>query len=231
MNLERLTPQEFNAHIRAGTFRLAFVGMSNVGKSYRSRVLRDECDFMWYHVDGEIRKTLVFDTMDGISKWLGLPNTPGYAAREQTYLAAEDTHTKVDFLDTNGKNLVFDTTGSVIYLPQSTLSWLRENCLIVNIDAGEGSIAHMMEQFLLEPKPLIWQNYFEAKEDESERETLERCYPRLLSDRLLKYRALAHMTIPVSELHNKSGSETLEIIRGYLTNADMPSAVLEKQAY
>ena len=231
MDLGQLTPEEFDAHIQGGTFRLSFVGMSNVGKSYRARVLRDECDFMWYHVDGEIRKTLVFDTMDGISKWLGLPDTPGYKAREQTYLNAEDKHTKVDFLETGGKNLVFDTTGSVIYLPQSTLSWLRENCLIVNIDAGEGSIVQMMEQFLLEPKPLIWQDYFQVRAGESEKETLERCYPKLLSDRLLKYRALAHITIPVSELHNKSGKETLQVIQGYLKNADRPVSLLEKQAY
>lgn len=219
MNLEQLTPQEFEAHLKKGTFRLAFVGMSNVGKSYRSRILRDECDFFWYHVDGEIRKTLVFDSMDGISKWLSYPNTEGYAARAAEYLAAEDTHTKVDFLDTQGKNLVFDTTGSVIYLPQSTRTWLRENCLIVNIDAGEGTIAQMMEQFLLEPKPLIWQNFFSPIKGESERETIERCYPNLLKDRLEKYRALAHITIPVEELHDRGGTETLMSIQNHLKNS------------
>ncbi|MBY0294130.1 hypothetical protein K2Q08_02245 [Patescibacteria group bacterium] len=216
MNLEQLTPREFEAHLAKGTFRLAFVGMSNVGKSYRSRILRDECNFFWYHVDGEIHKTLVFDSMDGISKWLGYPNTEGYVDRAAQYLAAEDKHTKVDFLDTEGKNLVFDTTGSVIYLPKSTHAWLRENCLIINIDAGEGTIAQMMEQFLIEPKPLIWQEFFSPVEGESERETIERCYPKLLEGRLKKYRALAHVTIPVALLHNKSGAETLELIKEHL---------------
>ena len=210
-----LTQAEYDAHIADNTLRIAFVGMSNVGKSYRSKVLRDESEFDWYQVDKEIMKSLGFSEMDEISEWLGLPYTGTYQERERLYLDAEAKHTKVDFLDTH-RNLVFDTTGSVIYLKNSTVEWLKENCLIVNLDAGEGSIAPMMQKFIEQPKPVIWNGMYEQKPGESERETLERCYPALLSARLKKYRAMAHLTIPAENICDKSGSETIAIIRSHL---------------
>ena len=42
MDLEPLTQKEFDAHIADNSLRVAFVGMSNVGKSFRSKVLRDQ---------------------------------------------------------------------------------------------------------------------------------------------------------------------------------------------
>ncbi|OGG70594.1 hypothetical protein A3F27_03085 [Candidatus Kaiserbacteria bacterium RIFCSPHIGHO2_12_FULL_53_13] len=216
MELENLTQAEYEAHIANKTFRLAFVGMSNVGKSYRSQVLRDECGFMWYHVDEEIQKSLGFKAMDEISRWIGYPNSQGYAEREKTYLASEDKHTKVDFLDTNGKNLVFDTTGSVIYLQNPTLAWLKENCLVVNLDIDERAIDTMTKKFFEKPKPIAWSGFFKPNEGETEKETLERCYPELLADRLKKYRALSHINIPAEKLYDRSGSETLDVIKTYL---------------
>ncbi|MDO8575944.1 MAG: hypothetical protein Q7R90_01370 [bacterium] len=115
MDLTQLTRKEFDAHMADNTLRIAFVGMSNVGKSYRSKVLRDESEFDWYQVDKEIIKSLGFTGMEEIAEWLGLPDSPTYEEREREYLESEAKHTKVDFLDTH-RNLVFDTTGSVIYL-------------------------------------------------------------------------------------------------------------------
>lgn len=198
-----LTQAEFDAHIAENSLRIAFVGMSNVGKSYRSKILRDGSEFDWYQVDKEIIKSLGLSGTEEISEWLGLPHASTYPERERIYLDAEAKHTKVDFLDT-GRNLVFDTTGSVIYLKDSTLAWLKENCLIVNIDAGEEAIVPMMQKFLEQPKPVIWSGLYQQKPGESERETLERCYPALLTDRLKKYRAMAHMNISAEELYDKS---------------------------
>lgn len=210
-----LTQAEYDAHIADNTLRIAFVGMSNVGKSYRSKVLRDESEFDWYQVDKEIMKSLGFNDMEEISAWLGLPHTNTYQERERLYLDAEAKHTKVDFLDTH-RNLVFDTTGSVIYLKNSTVEWLKENCLIVNLDAGEGAIVPMMQKFIEQPKPVVWNGMYVQKPGESERETLERCYPALLSDRLKKYRTMAHLNISAEELYDKSGEETVAIIRSRL---------------
>ncbi len=215
MDQGALTQTEYDAHIAENTLRIAFVGMSNVGKSYRSKVLRDESDFDWYQVDKEIIKSLGFTTMEEISEWLGLPHTDTYKERERLYLEAEARHTKVDFLDTD-RNLVFDTTGSVIYLQHSTIAWLQENCLIVHLDTDEQSIAPMIKSFFDHPKPVVWNDLYEKRDGESETETLERCYPVLLSDRLEKYRAIAHLNIPATDLYDKSGKETLDIIRSHL---------------
>ena len=144
MHSEQLKPEEFDAHIANGTFRLAFVGMSNAGKSYRSKALQDEENFLWYHVDDEIQKALNFKTMGEISEWLGYPVSATYSEREAEYLVRESKFTKKAAMDTNGKNLAFDTTGSVVHLEQKTLDVLKENCLIVHIDVGEDSLEHMI---------------------------------------------------------------------------------------
>lgn len=216
MNPEHLRQDEFSAHIKNGTLRLAFVGMSNAGKSYRSKILKNEGDFFWYQVDAEIQKKLGFTEMEEISSWLGYPNTPTYKERESQYLNAESRCTKVDFLDTEGKNLVFDTTGSVIYLADETLDWLKHDCLIVNLDVGEGAIDTMLGKFITDPKPVIWKDFFETIPGESEKETILRCYPKLLTDRLARYRTLAHITIPAEKLYDTNAEETLSIIQAHL---------------
>lgn len=215
MDPAQLTRKEFDAHLADNTLRIAFVGMSNVGKSYRSKVLRGESEFDWYQVDKEIIKSLGFTSMEEIAGWLGLPHVGTYQERERIYLDSEAKHTKVDFIDTH-RNLVFDTTGSVIYLEKPTTEWLRENCLIVNLEAGEEYIHTMIRKFFEQPKPVVWNGMYVQKNGETEKKTLERCYPPLLRDRLKKYRAMAHVNIAAGDVRDKSGSETIRIIRSQL---------------
>lgn len=216
MKSDQLKPGEFDAHVAAGTFRLAFVGMSNAGKSYRSRVLHDEAGFLWYHVDEEIQNALGFKEMDEVSKWLGYPTSEGYVAREAKYLELENRFTKHAAMQTKGRNLVFDTTGSVVHLDTDTLDVLKENCLIVHLDVGEDSLTQMLERYFKEPKPVAWAGHLTFKKGESEEEALRRCYPDLLKKRLAKYRKLAHVNVPAIELRNKSARETLEVIKSHL---------------
>ena len=105
MDLALLTRAEYDAHIADNSLRIAFVGMANVGKSFRSKVLRDQFGFDWYQVDKEIIKSLGFTGMEEITQWLGLPSAATYEERERVYLDAEAKHTKVDFIDTD-RNLV-----------------------------------------------------------------------------------------------------------------------------
>lgn len=216
MRSEQLLPRELDAHVSNGTFRLAFVGMSNAGKSYRSRVLQNELDFFWYEVDAHIQETLGIEDMGGVSEWLGYPTSKTYKGREQQYLDAEEKCTHLHSLETGGKNLVFDTTGSVIYLSEQTRSWLTSECLVVNIDVGEDAIVKMTEKYFAEPKPVIWGDYFSKQDNENDEEALRRCYPEMLRARLLMYGEMAHLSIPFSELHDKSGEETLTVIKEYL---------------
>src|SRR3989338_177053 len=101
MDLAPLTQAEYDAHIADNSLRIAFVGMSNVGKSYRSKVLRDQFGFDWYQVDKEIIKSLGFSGMKEMPEGPGLPDTPTYEKREREYLDWEAKHTKVDFIDTD----------------------------------------------------------------------------------------------------------------------------------
>ncbi|MSR70505.1 hypothetical protein EXS62_00455 [Candidatus Kaiserbacteria bacterium] len=216
MQSQQLRPEEFDAHLAAGTLRLSFVGMSNAGKSYRSKVLERDKGFLWYQVDEEIQKALGFAGMDDISSWLGYPTSEGYKEREQKYLELENTFTREASMKTGGKNFVFDTTGSVVQLQPETLQILRENCLVVHLDVDEGSIEHMVERFFKEPKPVAWGNYFSMQNGESEQDSLRRCYPALLKERREKYKALSHITVPTAEMRDKSGAETLELIKSRL---------------
>lgn len=216
MDADSLTPAEFDAHLRAGTFRLAFVGMSNAGKSYRSRALRDELGFYWFQVDEEIQKALGLADMDEISAWLGLPTSEGYAEREVEYLRLENLATRKAAIETGGKNLVFDTTGSVAHLEPSTLTLLKDNCLVVHLDVGEESLEEVMDRFFKKPKPVAWSGYLTREAGESEEDALRRSYPRLLTDRLATYRRLAHVNIPASVVRDTSAQETLDIIKAKL---------------
>jgi len=203
-------------HVKSGDFRLAFVGMSNCGKSYRSKILRDQNDFMWYEVDAAIQKDLWFDDMQDISDWMKQPYNEWFSVRQEQYLRSEARCTKLDGLDTWWRNLSFDTTGSVVYLDESTLDWLHNKCLVVNIDVGEEDIARMVRKYFEEPKPVVWGDSFYTLKDESNDDALLRCFPLLLHDRIEKYRDFSHITIPFTELKDKTWDETLEVIASYL---------------
>ena len=211
-----LAPEEFDAHVAHGTLRLAFVGMSNGGKSYRSKMLRDGSGFAWYQVDEEISKALGLADTESMSAWLGYPSDEGYAAREGQYLELEGRFTKNASQRVHGKNLAFDTTGSVVHLDQETLAALRDNTLVVHLDVGEDSLLELLELFFSEPKPVAWSGYFETQEGEPVKAALKQSYPQLLTERLSRYRALAHLNIPAHDLRDTTGAQTLAIIKSYL---------------
>lgn len=216
MDSEQLTPAEFKAHIKNGTFRLAFIGMSNAGKSYRSRALAGELGFFWFQVDAEIQEALGFADMDEISSWLGLPTSEGYEEREAKYLELENVATRKAAMEMHGKNLVFDTTGSVAHLEASTLKLLKDNCLVVHLDVGEESLGEVMDRFFRKPKPVAWSGYLTREPGESEEAAIRRCYPKLLTDRLATYRRLAHVNLSAPSVRDTSAQETLDLIKARL---------------
>lgn len=214
--MKSLKPEEFDVHLKNGTLRLSLVGMSNAGKSYRSKLLHQELGFRWYNIDEQIYKALGFGDIQEISSWLGYPYAQGYLEREKKYLDLENAFTKQAALEQGTENLVFDTTGSVIQLEPETLEALQKNSLMVHLDVGEDSLALMMERFKKELKPVAWSGFFNMREGEEPEEALSRCYEELLHTRLKKYRELAHLNIPAREVYDTSAEQTLAIIRGHL---------------
>ncbi len=216
MRLVKLTRPEFDAHVRNGTCRISLTGMANGGKSFRSKVLAQDSNFTHYSVDVEIQDVLGFKNMEEMAAWLGYPSSEGYSEREAQYLELEGKFTKQAAMKTHGRNLVFDTTGSVVHLDNKALDALSEHTLVVHIDVGEDSLPSLMERFFTEPKSIAWAEFFTILPGETEEEALRRSYPALLNERLARYRALAHVNIPAKELYDKTGEETLAVIRSYL---------------
>jgi shikimate kinase len=187
-SLQALTKAEFIAHYNALTLRIVLIGMSNAGKSRRAKELMESLDFFVYSVDAEIAKELGLRDVEAIGEWLGHPDVPGYKEKEKIYLALEEKFSDIAYIEKHvprGKNIVFDTTGSVAHLSEEIRTKLYEHCLVVYLTVD--SIERMIENFFETVKPLIWGDYFSQREGESRDEALRRSYPELLAFREERY--------------------------------------------
>lgn len=172
---------------------LSLIGMSNVGKTYWSKKL-ELLGFTRFGCDDEIEKRL---GVKDLAAWLGFPDRDGYREREQTCLSTEANVLR-DVLDRMGDNdVVIDTTGSVIYLPEDLLKRLKEKTKVVYLQANEQAIELMIEKFFDIPKALIWGEHFVQRNGEDRDNALKRCYPELLKWRQEKYVQIADLIIPV----------------------------------
>lgn len=184
---------------------LCFIGMSGVGKSYWAKQLAQAG---WLHLDcdeqiaqrlGEIIE--VGDDEDpvhAVGRWMGMPWDDGYEAREARYLELEQTATTkaIDQLREHGdQSVVIDTTGSVIYTGDVLLNRLKRSTRVVYFDVPDAVRQQMVELYLSEPKPVLWQGGYQPEPGELEAHALERCYTRLLTDRGERYRQLADVVI------------------------------------
>lgn len=190
-----LTRSQFKEKIANNDLKIAFVGMSNIGKSHWSKALVDEKGFVRYEVDGAIQDKLQLGDMDQAAKWMGYPFEDRYLGREKEYLDLENDITATPPIPEN-KNFVLDTTGSAVYLEEDTLAFLRENFLIIEFDASDAMVREMTEDYFITPKSVVWNGDFDIKEGENGIDALRRCYPSLLHNRVAKYRKLGDVLIP-----------------------------------
>lgn len=184
---------------------LSFIGMSGVGKSYWAKQLAQAG---WLHLDcdatianrlGEIIEVgNDEDPVHAMGRWMGMPWDEGYEAREARYLELEQTATikAIDQLREHGsQSVVIDTTGSVIYTGDVTLNRLKQSTRTVYFDVPDAVRQHMVELYLSEPKPVLWQGGYKPETGELEAHALERCYAELLANRAERYRKLADVVI------------------------------------
>ncbi len=190
-----LTKRQFDMRIKRGSLPLALIGMSNIGKSFRAGQLEKEKGFQRVSIDDEIGERLGVTGVDGLAHWMGFPFEKRYAAAEAGYLRHE-AEAMGGLKISKGKNLVVDTTGSVVYLPQEGLADFRERFLIVHLEVTESMIPEMTDRFFMHPKPVIWGGMFDRRPNESIEVALRRCYPGWLRFRLEKYKGLADLSIP-----------------------------------
>lgn len=191
----KLTRKEFEEKYVAGQLKLAFVGMSNIGKSYTAMRLATKYDFNLIEVDKIISENLGHDSMDAFAQWQGHPYTDGYAQREAESIALETRATK-QALATDRRNPMIDTTGSVIYTDKEVLKTLREDYYTVYIEAMDDHLERLKSQYFKRPKPLVWAGHYKQLEGKTKTESILECYPKLLLSRGDSYAALADSTLP-----------------------------------
>src|SRR5208282_4311689 len=191
--------------------RIALVGMSGSGKTFWAKRLAASgrpCISCDDRIEERLRAHLASDGysgINGVAAWMGWPDSPTYAQREADYLAAEIAgldELLIELEQDPSRELVLDTTGSVIYTGNNVLMRLRRQMTVVYLAASAEEQQLLIERYLSDPKPVLWRGAFQPKKGESPQETVARCYPTLIAARRQSYEALAHCTVQVAELRD-----------------------------
>ena len=224
--------------------RLALIGMSGAGKSYwTTRIAAAGHPAISCDAEIETRLKPVLETrgysgINGVAAWMGWPHLPAYADREAAYLSEEIAVLDEVLTGLEKKperDLVLDTTGSVIYVGNHLLHRLRKQMLVVYLAASRDEQQLLIQRYLEDPKPVLWRGAFQARPAEDPKATVARCYPVLIGARRQSYEALAHCSIPVADLRESTlhaasdkklaGTELLERIRLELERAGKTAKV------
>jgi len=190
----QLSRAEFDARYTAGKLHLAFVGMSNIGKSYTASRLSKTHKFQLVEVDKLIWEELDQGSMADFAAWQGQPYTEGYAEREAVSISLETNATRKAMTPIEGNSLL-DTTGSVIYIDDAVKQQLKDTFLIVHITAGQEDLERLKEDYFSLPKPLIWREHYQKIDGKTQEESILACYPKLLNSRKSAYETLADVTL------------------------------------
>ncbi len=199
----KLSSKQFLAKLDSGELRLAFVGMSNIGKSFLARKIAKAYKFKLVEVDKMIWESLGFDTMDDFADWQGHPYEEGYSERENELIELEGKATERAIAKSSGKTLL-DTTGSVIYIDPAIRRNIKENFYVVHIKAETSDLERLKWDYFDNPKPLIWRRHFKPRPDRTDRENIFECYPKLLMSRAKEYVPMADATIVSADALDES---------------------------
>ncbi|MFW5703220.1 MAG: hypothetical protein ACOCXQ_00090 [Patescibacteria group bacterium] len=192
---------------------ISLIGMSNVGKSLWSKRL-EEIGFIRYCIDDlieeRLEKLLRTEGLNGIAdvaRWMGYPYDPQYEQNSKTYLSIERSVMlkvleEVSQPKMSEKDVVIDTTGSVIYTGSDTLKKLDAVTLICYLETPLEVQEELYQQFLSEPKPLIWGDVFRKDDNESVGDALARSYQELLENRTQEYHRLKNITIDFNTIRH-----------------------------
>jgi hypothetical protein len=192
-------------------FRVALVGMSGAGKTFWTKCLAESghpsfsCDDGIEHRLHSRLSAGGHAGINGVAAWMGWPDSPTYLEHEAEYLAQE-----IAVLDEvlsrlerdPARELILDTTGSIIYAGTNLLWRLRRQMTVVYLAASDEEQHLLIERYLDDPKPVLWRGAFQSRLGETAQQTVARCYPILIAARRRSYEALAHCTIPVADLRH-----------------------------
>ena len=189
--------------------RLSLIGMSGSGKSYWSTRLAER-GFTRFCCDDLIADKLAPElpqpdgTLIDVGEWMGFPYESRYRQREATYLAYEiEVLTEIfESIHDCEKDVVIDTTGSVIYTGAEMLQKLCRYTTVGYLSTPSEIKEQMLEGYIANQRPVLWNGWFNKNPDETDAQALARCYPLLLSSRENLYKQYADVVI---DYHNRSG--------------------------
>ena len=137
---------------------------------------------------------------------MGQPFSEGYIKAEKLYLELEEAVVEhiCDELEqaTENEPVVVDTTGSLIYLQKKLLNRLRALTKMIHLRLPEEKHEQLFENFINDPKPVIWEGKFKPRKGETPQNALRRCYKDLLSFRNERYSLLADYVLDYSFHHS-----------------------------
>ena len=147
---------------------------------------------------------------------MGQPFSEGYIEAEKLYLELEEAvveHICDELEQATEKNVpvVVDTTGSLIYLQKRLLNRLRALTKIFHLRLPEEKHEQLFENFINDPKPIIWEGKFRPRKGETIQNTLRRCYKELLSYRNERYSLIADYVLDYS-FHHSPDREVNELL-------------------
>ena len=196
---------------------ISFIGMSGMGKSYWSQKLTQH-GFHHLCIDDMIEdqlkpklKKLGYTGIKGVAKWMGEPYQSQFKRKEQEYLDLEKQSmlSALKYIINNqNQDIVLDTTGSVIYLEQSITDQLKQTTTVINFQTPQTVLNHMFQQYIQEPKPVIWRNSYQPQKNKSHMDTLKSCYPQLLKFRNKRYQDHANITLNYHQIRHPQFSTT-----------------------
>ncbi len=203
------------------TVNLALIGMSGTGKSYWSKKMGEK-GYQWYNCDDMIAERLgsklpgIGNSTRDLAKWMGQPFSEGYIEAEKLYLELEESvveHICDELEMATEKNVpvVVDTTGSLIYLQKKLLNRLRALTRMVHLRLPEEKHEQLFENFINDPKPVIWEGKFKPRKGETLQNALSRCYKELLSYRNERYSLIADYVFDYS-FHHSPDREVDELL-------------------
>jgi len=190
----KLSSKQFLKRLGEKDINIAFVGMSNIGKSVTAKRFAKAHKLKLLEVDQMIWKRLGHDSMEEFAEWQGHPYEEGYQEREALSIEMEN-HATENGLNKAKGNAVLDTTGSVIYINPALRRRIKETCYVVHIKAETSDLERLKWDYYDNPKPLIWGRQFREKPGLSDRENIMESYPRLLMSRAKEYAAMADQTV------------------------------------
>lgn len=200
-----LSKQQLEQLLQENRLILSLIGISNIGKTYWSKKLQDvgfrhiNCDDLIKAKLAPVLKELEYSGIEDVSRWMGQPYDDRFSANQQKYLSLEkETMENIFAQIKNGKNqnTVIDTTGSVVHTSRNICAKLKQCSLVIYIEVTENMKEKMFNQYIKEPKPVVFGDVFDPKENETAMQTLKRCYRELLNLRSALYSEYADVIIP-----------------------------------